>query len=61
MKKSRKAGKKWTKWQSNGRRSKNWKGSWKEEGLKDVFFYILDAMQKVLALVVNERMSQGKG
>ena len=36
MKKRRKAGKKGTKWQSSGRRSKHWKESWKEEGAKEV-------------------------
>ena len=58
MKKRKKAGKKRIKWQSNGRRSKNWRESWKE-GQKEAL-QIWMPCKKVPELVVNERMPQGK-
>ena len=59
MKKRRNAGKKGTKWQCSGRRSKNWTEPWNEEGRRKLLKFGCHA-KKVLELVVNERMSQDK-
>ena len=59
VKNTRNAGKKGTKWQCSGRRSKNWTEPWNEEGRRKLLKFGCHA-KKVLELVVNERMSQDK-
>ena len=54
MKKKRKAGERGTNWQHSGVKSKTWRRSWNKEGWKEDPLN-LDAMQKVLELVVNEQ------
>ena len=60
MKERRKAGEKGIRWHHSGMKSKNGRTSWNEEGWKRSFL-LLHVMQKVLELVVHERMSQGRG
>ena len=60
MKKKRKAGEKGTKWQHSGMKSKNWRRSWNKEGWKKAPGS-RRSCEKVPELVVQERVSQGKG
>ena len=61
MKKRRKAGKKGTKWQRSGMKSKNWRKSWNKEGWKEAPCLHLETMRNVPELVVHGRKSQGIG